>query len=79
MINYFDTGTFLYVNIFAIHRNPYIWKNPEVSSHKNAVTRLSQITRNCCLPIIKALRCCYGLTVRVSMAIIRFFSILFNF
>lgn len=24
------SGTFLYVNIFAIHRNPYIWKNPEV-------------------------------------------------
>lgn len=24
------SGTFLYVNIFAIHRNPHIWKNPEV-------------------------------------------------
>ncbi|KAL9974260.1 hypothetical protein ACROYT_G011277 [Oculina patagonica] len=22
-------GTFLYVNIFALHRNPYVWKNPE--------------------------------------------------
>lgn len=24
------SGTFLYVNIFALHRNPHIWKNPEV-------------------------------------------------
>ena len=27
----FLTGTFLYVNIFALHRNPHVWKNPEVS------------------------------------------------
>lgn len=23
-------GTFLYVNIFALHRNPHVWQNPEV-------------------------------------------------
>lgn len=26
----FPKGTFLYINIFALHRNPHVWKNPEV-------------------------------------------------
>lgn len=37
MINYFDIGIFLYVNIFVIYCNFYIWKNLEVSLYKNVV------------------------------------------
>lgn len=72
----FPKDTFLYVNIFALHRNPHVWKNPEVfDPMRFSEERAQDRPSHSFIPFSAGFRNCIGQTfamaeIKVTLAMI---------